>query len=256
MNRRDFLRLAGVAALGIFVPKKAGTMLPNSTNRYGDMLREFYDGMKNNNLSEVRLNEIVRVFNELSQREQIYRSWMDTDGKVKADKMNLPIEPIYLETLSSNKSEIVIDPVPTKYKHLMFIGSGRTTGAGTANRALCAEFNSDTGANYNEQDVYGVTTTPISSGLYGNIYFYVGMLAEGGQAAGKAGSFFSVLPHYVNSTVYKSGVMMCTASNGSNYHSILATSFWNNTNPISRIRLFSSSDSIASGSVISVYGIL
>lgn len=229
---------------------------PSQTNRYGDLLREFYDGMKNNDLSEVRLTEIVRVFNEFGQREDVYRSWIGSDGKVKPEKMNLPIEPIYLETLSANKSEIVIDPLPTKYKHLMFIGSGRTTGAGTANRALCAEFNSDSGSNYNEQDVYGVTTSAIASSLYANTYFYVGMLAEGGQAAGKAGSFFSVLPHYGNNSLYKSGVMMATASNGSNYHSILATSFWNNTATISRIRLFSSSDSIAAGSVISLYGML
>lgn len=231
-------------------------MLPNSTNRYGDLLREFHDGIKNNNLSAVRLDEIVRVFNEFSQREQIYQSWIGIDQKINSAKINLPIEPIYLETLAASKSEIIIDPVPTKYKHLMFIGSGRTTGAGTANRALCAEFNSDTGNNYNQQDIYGNTTTTVASNLYGNIYFYVGMLAEGGQAAGKAGSFFSVLPHYVNNSVNKSAVMMCTASNGTNYHSILATSFWNSTNSISRIRLFSSSDSIAAGSVLSVYGIL
>lgn len=228
----------------------------SSTNRYGDLLREFYDGMKAGSLSEQRLNEIVRIFNEFGQREDIYKSWMGLDGNIKPEKMNLPIEPIYLETLSEDKAEIVIDPLPTKYKHLMFIGSGRTNGAGTANRALCAEFNGDSGSNYNEQDIYGVTTTPTASRLYANIYFYVGMLAEGGQAAGKAGSFFSVLPHYGNNSLYKSGMLMCTASNGVNYHSILATSFWNSTDPITRIRLFSSSDSIAAGSVISLYGML
>ena len=228
----------------------------SSTNRYGDLLREFYQGIKDGSLSELRLSEITRIFNEFGQREDIYKSWMGADGNIKPEKINLPIEPIYLETLSEDKAEIVIDPLPTKYKHLMFIGSGRTTGAGTANRALCAEFNGDSASNYNEQDIYGVTTTPTASRLYANIYFYVGMLAEGGQAAGKAGSFFSVVPHYGNNSLYKSGMLMCTASNGSNYHSILATSFWNSTDSITRIRLFSSSDSIAAGSVISLYGML
>lgn len=52
-------------------------MLPaSSTSRYGDLLREFYNGVKNNSLSEPRLDEIVRVFNELDQREAIYRSWL------------------------------------------------------------------------------------------------------------------------------------------------------------------------------------
>ena len=54
-------------------------MLPQSTNRYGDLLKEFHDGLKNGNLSEPRLEEIRRVFNELADRENVYRSWMQGD---------------------------------------------------------------------------------------------------------------------------------------------------------------------------------
>lgn len=59
---------------------------PSQTNRYGDLLREFYDGMKNGSLSDVRLNEIVRVFNELSQREDRYKSWLLLEGGIRLEK--------------------------------------------------------------------------------------------------------------------------------------------------------------------------
>jgi hypothetical protein len=49
-------------------------MLPNTTNRYGDLLREFYSGIKADALSETRLAEIQRTFNELGERENRYRS--------------------------------------------------------------------------------------------------------------------------------------------------------------------------------------
>lgn len=47
-----------------------------TTNRYGDLLREFYEGIRNNDLSEPRLEEIVRIFNELSGREDKYSNWL------------------------------------------------------------------------------------------------------------------------------------------------------------------------------------
>jgi hypothetical protein len=52
-------------------------MLPSgSTNRYGDMLKEFYKGVKDGTLSETRLDDIQRVFNELWDREIVYQSWV------------------------------------------------------------------------------------------------------------------------------------------------------------------------------------
>lgn len=51
-------------------------MLPSQTVRYGDLLKEFHDGLKAGNLSPARMDEIQRVFNELSDRETIYRSWI------------------------------------------------------------------------------------------------------------------------------------------------------------------------------------
>lgn len=54
-------------------------MLPTAnTNRFGDLLKEFYEGLKNGTLSDARMEEIRRVFNELNTREDNYRSWLQT----------------------------------------------------------------------------------------------------------------------------------------------------------------------------------
>ena len=84
-------------------------MLPNSTSRYGDMLREFYDGIKNNNLSDVRLYEIVRVFNELSERENKYRTWIK-QGSDKIDASKIERIPFPVEAVSAYTSDIVSIP--------------------------------------------------------------------------------------------------------------------------------------------------
>lgn len=62
------------------------TMFPSAqTNRYGDLLRELYTGIKDGNLSEPRMEEIRRVFNELHEREAIYRSWVGADKKANLE---------------------------------------------------------------------------------------------------------------------------------------------------------------------------
>jgi hypothetical protein len=59
-------------------------MLPSaSTNKYGDLLKEFYRGLKDGTLSDARLDEIQRVFNELSDRDNVYKSFLQPGGQAK-----------------------------------------------------------------------------------------------------------------------------------------------------------------------------
>ena len=45
-------------------------------------MKEFYTGIKGNNLSDVRMDEIQRVFNELWQRDEVYKNLLRQDGSV------------------------------------------------------------------------------------------------------------------------------------------------------------------------------
>jgi len=58
-------------------------MLPTQTKRYGDMLKDFYRGIKDGTLSDSQMNELQRVFNELWERENVYRSWLQPNKEAK-----------------------------------------------------------------------------------------------------------------------------------------------------------------------------
>lgn len=66
-------------------------MLPNQTQRYGDLLKEFFDGLRNNNLSDVRLDEIRRVFNELADREALYKTLLEPGKKTFIETLHLGV---------------------------------------------------------------------------------------------------------------------------------------------------------------------
>src|SRR3990167_529740 len=124
-------------------------------NKLGDMLLE----MRDPNLSPQRQGEITRLLNELGDREEKYKAWLDIKGNVDWKYLNLPFYPIYSEVLATDKASISID-VPQSYKHLIFFGSGRNTAAGTSAFVLAAQFNGDSGSNYIIQEIHGLGSTP------------------------------------------------------------------------------------------------
>ena len=95
MNRRDFLRLAGVGLAGLLLPKMIGEM-KMITNKLGDIMLELRDP----NLSPNRLEEIQRIFNELGDREEKYKSWLSVQG-------NNPV----VNTIKAESGEFKIPPV-------------------------------------------------------------------------------------------------------------------------------------------------
>ena len=68
-----------------------------TTNRYGDLLQEFYQGIKDNNLSDVRLMEIQRIFNELWDREQVYDTLLSGSGIIRLAKLNVANDDVYID---------------------------------------------------------------------------------------------------------------------------------------------------------------
>lgn len=77
MNRRSFLKLLVGSALFSFVSNKFPGGFPvTNTNRLGDLMRE----MRDPNLSPTREEEITRLLNEFSGREEIYKSWLSSQG--------------------------------------------------------------------------------------------------------------------------------------------------------------------------------
>ena len=234
--------------------------LPFETNRYGDLLREFYNGLKNNNLSDVRLNEIVRVFNEFSDRENKLSAWLrPQDNRIGTDFLDLPIGVIYSTVLEENKASILIDPLTTIYRSLIIIGSGCINQVTGGN--IWCQFNGDTGAaNYAYQLLSAAGAV---AGAAEDTTFHgcaLGVFGTTGAGAGVNGSFRADIPHYTSS-VWKKNVLsqIYTAEFNDLY---LTGSTWANTNPITSIEIFGTDGTLAkgtasilAGSLITVLGV-
>jgi len=234
-------------------------MLP-LTNRYGDLLKEMYLGIKNNNLSDVRLDEITRIFNEFAERENKMRNWLrPQDNRISAEYLDLPLNVLYSTVLEENKTSILIDPLTTDYKSLIVFGSGRINQATGGN--IWCQFNGDTGAaNYAWQLISGAGGT---AGAAEDTTFHgcaLGVFGTTGSGAGVNGSFVAHIPNYTSSDWKKNVVSETYTAEFNDLYVIGST--WTNTNPITSIEIFGTDNTLAkgtanirSGSLITVLGV-
>jgi hypothetical protein len=234
--------------------------LPFATNRYGDLLKELYQGIKNNNLSDVRMDEIVRVFNEFSDRENKTSSWLRLqDNRIGTDFLDLPINVIYSTVLENNKASILIDPLTTDYRSLIIIGSGCINQASGGN--IWCQFNGDTVVtDYAYQLISGAGA--VVGGLEDTTFHgcALGVFGTTGAGAGVNGSFRAEIPHYTSS-VWKKNVLAQTFTAEFN-DLYLVGSFWAGTSPITSIEIFGTDNTLAkgtasilAGSLITVLGV-
>lgn len=259
MNRRDFLRLAGLATLGIISPKKAGSMLPNSTNRFGDMLKDVLSGVQG--IDQIKVDKLQQEMNDLWMRETKYRSWLRLqDNKIDFKNLALPFEPIYSTVLEDDKSEFVV-PIPSKYSHLMIMGQASLVGTGIAAQNIFAQFNGDTGAsNYSYQEILAANTTLLGQQDLTYDKISIGVVKADAGTAYYSGSFFSFIPHYRNTNYYKEVLRSIGYYSGAGAQVNNAVFLWKSLDPINSIRFFPDtvtypSAKIEAGSLISVYGI-
>lgn len=257
MNRRDFLKLAFTALLTAVSPKGRPIMLPNSTNRYGDMLKDILSGVQGVDQSKVDL--LQREMNELWLHEIKYRSWLRLqDNKIDFKNLSLPFEPLYSNVLTSPISNIEV-PILGSYNHLILTGNGRTdSGTGYAEGAMI-QFNGDTGSNYmhtGEGRLNNVTSgyqnTSYTSAIIGNF-------TTANALTNSVGGFFAFIQN-IGSGFWKSFSTIYGLSNagaGASLYTIVNFGVWKSTNKITSLNLVTETGSnIVPGSIISIYGIM
>jgi hypothetical protein len=228
------------------------------TNRYGDLLKEFYTGIKNDTLSEPRMGEIQRVFNELWDRETKYSLWLPKEGnKIAEAFLDLPFAPIYSQVFEEDKAEIVV-PIPATYKHLHVYGQGRITGA-SGGTVFC-QFNDDSGNNYQWVFILGNGSTATSGQDTSDPRIPIGQFSNTGDPAGSASSFIAQILNYPSP--FHQNVHANTLYNDNTTRSIYEIAGkWSNTSGIKKMRIFAAdgtgvdgSTSMAQGGVLSVWG--
>jgi hypothetical protein len=154
--------------------------------------------------------------------------------------------------------------IPKKYRHLVLLMSIR--GAGTygdpAYLTTSARFNDDSSTSYDYRFLYASNTDKYTTEGFGGTRLPIGFSTNSTYTA----SLFScskttILNYssnqYAKTTISLAGVKMNTSSKG--IAPFIVTGYWRNNNPITSITIYSpdpTSSELASGSIVSMYGVI
>jgi len=157
-------------------------------------------------------------------------------------------EPIASTTLGSDTAEVTFSSIASSWTDLVVIGLLDFTSSGPG---LWVRFNGDTGSNYSYTMLTGNGSSAASGRDSSVTQALVGFPIWGGSTAQDNLTIFQVMS-YANTNVYKT-VLHSSALASQGVHR--GVSLWRNTSAISSLTLRINFGSIATGSVISLFGV-
>jgi hypothetical protein len=155
---------------------------------------------------------------------------------------------------SGGAATITFSSIPATYAHLQIRGIGRGTAGGT-NVELDAKFNSDSGANYANGNIYVDGATVYVFGGASQTYMAFQRLSGSGSTAGVVGTVIIDILDYANTNKYKTVRQLGGVDNNGSGNLGFNSQLWMNTNAISNIQLFPNSGNFAEYSSFALYGI-
>jgi len=214
----------------------------------GDTIGKFLRGKP---VTENEIQDVERLLNETQYRNSVVSGLVNGDGSLATQ---IPIVRIYSEMLSENTASIEV-PVSGAYKHLLIVGSGRTTEAAYYS-AVGARFNGDSGANYRYQYDGGGNATQATAQGTGATYMIIGSMAGASADANAVGCLFAILPNSFGA-LYKSSISVAGAHQGAAADMLVSSlvGFYQSTNPVASMTILPGSGSFVAGTAISVYGL-
>jgi hypothetical protein len=244
VNRRDFIKLAGLLGISALLPK--GLRMAS----FSELMMKVVDGQQ---LSPIEREQMRQYTNEMDTNNQLVSSWQQVNKKIRDIYLDLPIVTIYSETLTTSVPNITIQ-IPSDYKHLMMFCAMLTDRA-AASDYIHGRFNGDTGTNYAEQYAGGVGSSSSDGSQTSRDDFGVTIAASASASANTCGSCIMFIPHY-NSTIYKTVINNYGIFDGTATGKYSTFCQWKSTSPIRSLTLFSeNSANIISGSVVTLLGI-
>lgn len=144
------------------------------------------------------------------------------------------------------------------FSNLRVTVSGRFSDA-AANENISIQFNGDSGANYDFENLQGVSTTVSSVGSAAQTSGFVGRLPAGNATANFPGQSIIDLVNYAGTTFFKtaqaSGGYLTTAGTVSNYTTLMNTTIWRSASAITSITLIDGGGgNFVAGTVLTLYG--
>ena len=164
-------------------------------------------------------------------------------------------ESIGTTTLSSSTASVTFSSIPQTYKHLqirVFARGDRPSPSDYCN----FQFNGDTASNYQEHQLYGIGSTPVSGS--DNVQTYINTMNITGASA--AASTFGVcvldILDYASTNKYKT-TRHLTGWDNNTANGVVSfeSGHWRSTNAITSIRFFPLGANFVQYSSIALYGI-
>jgi len=153
--------------------------------------------------------------------------------------------PIATQTLGSAQASVTFSSISGSYTDLVLIGSVSAT---AGNDDIRINFNSDTGSNLSSTILYGDGTSAASAR---RTSMTETELDWTGIGTGQGNILINVM-NYANTTTYKTALARCSfAAKGANASVVL----WRSTAAITSIKIALPSQTFASGSTFTLYGI-
>jgi hypothetical protein len=162
-------------------------------------------------------------------------------------------ESIATQTLGSATATVTFSSISSAYTDLVLVCNAATSVAGYS---LLLRFNSDSGSNYSQTQMYGNGTTAGSNRGSNLAQIYLGYTPDSYGTVGN-NNFIVNIQNYSNSTTYKTA--LCRNNNmssGGTNATEAAVGLWRNTAAISTVSLTAGSGNILTGSTFTLYGIL
>jgi hypothetical protein len=149
-------------------------------------------------------------------------------------------------TLGSTSTQITFSSITGTYTDLILISNVRPTTSGFGYINL--QFNSDSSAVYSRTYLNGDGSTASSGRNTGETVAYI----YGNQIFASPSTFITQIQNYSNSTTFKT-LLTRTSDSGNIVNATV--NLWRSTSAITRIDVNSVSDSFATGSTFTLYGI-
>ena len=135
-------------------------------------------------------------------------------------------------------ANITLSSIPSTYTDLMVLISSRSTQAGGEPDGLGFQLNSDTGANYNQRQLYGDGTNKGSTSNTGLTFGYVGPINGAGSTSNVFTSSTLYIPNYTSSNYKSISVDSVTENNVTGANAGIRANIWNSTSAITSIKFF------------------
>ena len=207
----------------------------------------------NSRLTPQELDELGRFGTETQQRNSFIAGNTTPQNTLSVP---FPFFPIYSEILVADTASLTIN-IPSGYKHILFIGSGRLVSSASYGELIKVQFNGDTGSNY----VYayisgnGAGAAIAYNGSDSANHVRFGSFTGSSAAADSVSSFWAFVQNYGSTSFHKNFNSLSNRETDVAGHNNIEvhTGAWKSNAAIESVTITPVAGSFAAGSALSIF---